>query len=106
MDKEEMNKFVRENDLLYKYSFNIKTPLEVVDGTLAYLMGNIKHYLSGYGVVVTLDKSIVEDDRKFGDVPDGCKGCKWLKNKECWHEDEYYEQDWSDPVDCFERKGI
>ena len=89
---------VKEHKLLYQYDFTIKTPLRITGGMIKSMTENLAHYLTGYGAEINSREFLVDDDRKLPIVPGMCKGCKWLRNSECWYNEEYYGSDF--PIDC------
>lgn len=89
---------VKQYKLLYNYEFTIKTPMRITEGMIKEMTKNLDHYLSGYGAEISSREFLVGDDRKLPPAPEMCKGCKWLKNSECWYNEVYYGTDF--PIDC------
>ena len=88
---------VKEHKLLYQYEFTIKTPMRITGGMIKTMTENLAHYLTGYGAEISSREFLVEDDRKDHKAPKMCKGCKWLKNDDCWYDDIYRE---GFPINC------
>lgn len=89
---------LKQHKLLYQYDFSIKTPIRITGGMIATMTKNLDHYLTGYGAEINSREFLVEDERKLPIPPEMCKGCKWLRNGECWYNGEYYGTDF--PIDC------
>ena len=89
---------LKEHKLLYHYDITIKVPMRITGGMMNQIGKNLERYLSGYGAEITLVESLIADDRVLLQALAMCKGCKWLRNEECWYNEEYYDSDF--PIDC------
>lgn len=54
-------------------------------------------------LIFSSKEKMTRDKRKLPKPPEYCKGCKWLKGKECWYGGSYYGTDFSDD-DCYASK--
>jgi len=101
-DIEKMTKraeeLVKEHKLLYQYKFTIKTPMRITGRMIKTMTKNLGHYLTGYGAEISSREFLVGDDRELPKAPEVCKGCKWLRNGECWYNEDYYGTDF--PIEC------
>lgn len=89
---------LKEHKLLHKYDITIKIPMRITGGMMIDMRKNLERYLSGYGAEITIVESLVADEKTLPEVPVMCKGCKSLKNGECWFNDENFGADF--PIDC------
>ena len=95
---ERAKSLIKEHRLLHHYIINIKTPATIDKGVLESLTKSIEHNLTGYGAEITQTNFLIPDNRVIAEAPKMCKGCKWLRNNECWHGENYYTNDF--PIDC------
>lgn len=85
-------------------TIKVRTIIEIDDEWLKRIVSSIKHDCTGVFIDINTEKTEVDDDRNLPNPPRDCVGCKWLKNKECWHKGEYYGNDFGDQDECYEKQ--